>query len=352
MGRMAFVGRLLRKGFGGMLPAVVLAVLLLVAVGNVLGSGISLLERAMHFPAYWAPLGLLLTAGLLWSKRWMLGMVSLAVGLGYGAQVACLWVPPGGQRQAVTAAADTPGWTLLAFNVLKSNRRHAEVLAALRREQADVVYLTEMRPEWFAALAPLEKDYPHRLGKAGHSDWLLSKHPLEDARVVSLTFEAAQAANGAGTPAEPLRAVWNNDELVVATVLLGGRRVRVGGIHPPIPTNGSRIAQQRACATIYRDELRADPQADARLLVGDFNTSCFSPTFRLLLEATGLRDSARGFGYAPTWGPMFQRRQWLPWVGLPIDHVLVSERVRVLHREVGPDLGSDHRWVKVRFVVD
>jgi endonuclease/exonuclease/phosphatase (EEP) superfamily protein YafD len=33
------------------------------------------------------------------------------------------------------------------------------------------------------------------------------------------------------------------------------------------------------------------------------------------------------------------------WFALPIDHTLVSPGVRVVQREVGPDLGSDHRPV-------
>jgi endonuclease/exonuclease/phosphatase (EEP) superfamily protein YafD len=79
--------------------------------------------------------------------------------------------------------------------------------------------------------------------------------------------------------------------------------------------------------------------------MGDFNTTAFSPTFRFILSQTGLRDTARGKGYTPTWGPRMPDEPWLPWFGIPIDHVLVSDSVRVLAREIGPPLGSDHRWI-------
>ena len=339
-------------------PHAVIVVLACTALANLLGSTWSLPERLAHFPVYWSPLALVLGAGFAAMKQWRWSLAALVLAGGYGAQLALLWQPPSGQTPGKTMAAGSVPRTVLSFNVLKSNRQHATVLGALQAQQADVVYLTEMTPAWFDALAPLENDYPHRLGNRNHSDWLLSKHPLESARAVAMTFATAQAANAPGTPSQigPLansyEEKWSRDELLVATVVMDGKRVRVGGIHPPTPMNSRNIMQQRACAAIYRQELDADPAADAKLLMGDFNTSHFSPTFRLILKTTGLQDTVRGFGYGPTWGPRMPRDPWLPWLGVPIDHVLASGNVRVLDHEVGPNLGSDHRWVKVRFVVE
>ncbi len=67
----------------------------------------------------------------------------------------------------------------------------------------------------------------------------------------------------------------------------------------------------------------------------------WSPHFRRLLRDSELRDVARGRGLSPTWYPTP-----LP-LGIPIDHVLVSDEIGVAQREVGPDLGSDHRAVRV-----
>ena len=77
------------------------------------------------------------------------------------------------------------------------------------------------------------------------------------------------------------------------------------------------------------------------LLLGDLNTTPWSPYFRKLLRAGELRDSARWKGWNPTWNP------GISWLQLPIDHCLVSDEIGVAERRVGPEIGSDHRGVVV-----
>jgi hypothetical protein len=92
--------------------------------------------------------------------------------------------------------------------------------------------------------------------------------------------------------------------------------------------------------------------ADARMelgqhliIMGDLNTTAYSDAYKLLLEATGLRNANAGFGLQPTWPASF-----LPfWI--PIDHVLVSENFTVLSHKTGPAIGSDHLPVVVELVL-
>ena len=62
----------------------------------------------------------------------------------------------------------------------------------------------------------------------------------------------------------------------------------------------------------------------------------WTPRFKHLLRATGLRDTAAGFGWQPTW-PTF-----LPRLGITIDHCLASSALGVRALKTGPDIGSDH----------
>ena len=77
----------------------------------------------------------------------------------------------------------------------------------------------------------------------------------------------------------------------------------------------------------------------------DFNATPFCRTFRGFVAGQGLRETSRGYGLESTWFP-----GRLPW-GLPLDHVLVSKGLRVRGYEVGPEAGSDHRWVRVELGV-
>lgn len=76
-------------------------------------------------------------------------------------------------------------------------------------------------------------------------------------------------------------------------------------------------------------------------LVGDLNTSPWSPVFKDLRQQSGLKNSMQGFGIQPTW-PSF-----IPPLWTPLDHLLHSENFKVLDRKTGPHIGSDHYPVEV-----
>lgn len=339
-----------RRTWPVILGTMLLGLLTFTALGNIAGSEWGWLRKLVHFPAFTAPAAMGLGIWFALQRLRVRCMLASVLGAGFALQVSALWLadnappPPAALRSPVS---------VMTFNVFKHSRQHALVLSTLQSAKPDVLFLTETSPEWHRALAPLRQIYPHSLGTEGNL--LLSRWPLEDARNVTVSFEAAlNASAAAGEDAlildESLRSSWPNPEVLAATVLVPDSRLRVAGIHPATPRSGLAILTQRAVALVCRQELAADPRARARLLVGDFNTTCFSPTFRFILEHTGLKDSARGFGYAPTWGPGVPHEPLLPWLGIPIDHVLVSENITVQAREVGPPLGSDHRWVMVKIL--
>lgn len=328
----------------------VLLLLLAVALANLADHERGVLRRLVHFPLYQCLLSLGLIGWLQRQGRRWLALTALLLAVGFGIQVAWLWKPHPDSR---SERPGIPRLKVMTFNVFRENTHHSQVLQALKLAAPDVLYLTEMTPEWHQALEPMMSDYPHRLGKV--KNLLLSRLPLEDARRVSVTFDAARSAdeetNALGLRDE-LRRHWWNPEVLTARVRAKNGAVRLACVHSPTPSSDLSVTIQRACAMACRAEFRNDVQSDAQVMMGDLNTTCFSPTFRFTLEHTGLRDSARGFGYSPTWGPRLTKEPWLPWIGIPIDHILVSKNVRVLMRQVGPPVGSDHLWVAANLAWD
>jgi endonuclease/exonuclease/phosphatase (EEP) superfamily protein YafD len=75
------------------------------------------------------------------------------------------------------------------------------------------------------------------------------------------------------------------------------------------------------------------------VVVGDLNTTMWSPAYRKLIHATGLRNARDGFGICPTLG---SERRWIAALALPYDHSLVNQKVGVIGFRSGPFLGSDH----------
>src|SRR5271166_3108675 len=75
-----------------------------------------------------------------------------------------------------------------------------------------------------------------------------------------------------------------------------------------------------------------------KLLAGDFNLPVESAIYRLYWSRYTNAFSISGWGLGHT--------RFTPWHGVRIDHILVGPGWQVEYkREVGPDVGSDHRPV-------
>ena len=81
------------------------------------------------------------------------------------------------------------------------------------------------------------------------------------------------------------------------------------------------------------------------LLLGDLNTTPWSFHFQHLLKESGLKNSMKGFGHQPSWPSN------IPFLRIPLDHVLHSEEITIHNRMIGRNIGSDHLPVIVDFSI-
>jgi endonuclease/exonuclease/phosphatase (EEP) superfamily protein YafD len=206
---------------------------------------------------------------------------------------------------------------VLCANVQYTNTHYAAFLALIRAERPHVVIAQEANEPWLAYLNGLRTEFPYaitipRRGGAGLACY--SRLPLEHAEVLAL-----------GQPQRPG---------LLAHLRLDGPVVALCTLHPRAPLRrhgvGPRNMQLRAAAA------RLQTVPPPKLLIGDLNTSPWSPAYRRMVQTTGLRDARQGFGLLPTWPA-----DW-PWLALPIDHCLVSPELTVVHVRTGPHIGSDH----------
>jgi endonuclease/exonuclease/phosphatase (EEP) superfamily protein YafD len=251
--------------------------------------------------------------------RWLVVAVVLSIVLAWRLAP---YAPLG--ANAATAAAGVHRLRIMTINVHASSDRYDLVRAEIERRDPDVVFLPENTDRWAAGLAPLRARYPYVVdgqSPSVFSLFLFSRIPLSDAAIIKLPEPD-------GFPA------------IVARICPGGTSsevacLRIVGIHPPPPLTG-RIAAERYAILQALPNLISGKDDERTVLLGDFNCTPWSPLFRDLLAATGLRDGARGFDLSPTWAS-----RWLPF-GLKIDHILVGKAITVTSHEVGPEVGSDH----------
>jgi len=278
-----------------------------------------LLDLTSHFRWYW----LLAAAGCLgvaaWRRRLAAGALAAAAIAFNLWPLLPYWLP---DRHGSGGGAPLE---LVSLNVLADNTDTGRTIAYLRGRGADVVVLLEVNEAWAAALVDLAELYPHRVVEPRRDKFgvaVLSRWPLGERRVI--------------TPAD-------GPPAIVAVVEPEGSACLLVAAHPPAPISAGWSAWRDAQLDAFGSLVAAAGRP--AILAGDLNTTPWSAGFRRLVTAGGLRDSARGRGLQPTWNA----RRVAP--RIPIDHVLVSDDIRVVDRRVGPDVGSDHLPVEARLVL-
>ncbi len=206
---------------------------------------------------------------------------------------------------------------VVSLNLNRENREHGRVTRFIRASGADMVLLMELNGFWANRLAGLSDTYPYSIERQRQDNFgiaLFSKIPLSHGAIKSV-----------GDLDFPMLAVSSEVQ---------GKPLIVIGAHPPPPVS-FELAKMREH---YLDELAGcvSRQKGSVVVLGDLNTTSWSPLFENLTRKTGLRDSRKGFGVQPTW-PV-----WLPPLLIPVDHCLVSRDISVISRRVGTSVGSDH----------
>lgn len=225
------------------------------------------------------------------------------------------------RSEAPAPGAGAQELTLLQFNVAQ----RPEALEAWLALQVpvDVVLLMEATPAFEPLLAGLRERFPHQLLRLEEGPFgiaLLSRHPFARERVL-----------------EPIGSAYPGLDVSLG---LEGLSLRLLGIHPPPPLGAQLAGLRDGYMEHLQDELRV---AGPTLVVGDFNSTVWSPRLRAFMAATGLQDCQRGLGLAPSWPARTAGLSGLGLgLGIPIDLCLHGGPVRVVERRAGPNLGSDH----------
>jgi endonuclease/exonuclease/phosphatase (EEP) superfamily protein YafD len=89
--------------------------------------------------------------------------------------------------------------------------------------------------------------------------------------------------------------------------------------------------------------IAAEPPEVDVIVAGDWNTPVWSTTFGRFFDMTGLLAAERSAWPAPT--RLFSDFGAPAFMGTPIDHIAISDRIGVKAFFTGPEFGSDHRPV-------
>ncbi len=308
----------LRLFDGLLLGSVAGYALLTAAVG--LGSVLWAAELLTHFRVQWAVAGSLLALLCAARRMSLLCAVVCALAALHVLPVLPYVVP------SATAAGGAPSVRVLQLNVNTANRRHEAVERLVLDTRPDVLALLEVNERWLEALAGLERHYPHRIARPREDNFgiaVLSRFPLDGLRLRRLRHDGIS--------------------MVVGRFTLGSTQVHLVVAHAVPPVGPLHAALRDEQLAELSEIVRSFPEGET-VLLGDLNTSPWSPAHRRLERSAGLRNGARGLGLHPTWPTGFRP------LAIPLDHYLVSPGLRLVSLETGSEVGSDHLPVLAEIV--
>ncbi|MEG4812290.1 endonuclease/exonuclease/phosphatase family protein [Microcoleus sp. F8-D3] len=217
---------------------------------------------------------------------------------------------------AFAAATPAQNLRILHSNVLTSNRRYSEVISLVKAEQPDIAVFVEVSPSWAKQLAVLSEIFPYsyrhqeseRFGSA-----IYSKLPLNNPSVTAFSKQRKS---------------------LLANVQFQGKIISLILAHPTVPIKQHSFIDRNQQLTAIGEY--AAQVKNPLIVVGDFNTTMWSPFYKNMVKTGNLRNARSGFGILPTW-PTF-----MPLAYIPIDHFLVSKEIGILKIRTGRNVGSDH----------
>jgi endonuclease/exonuclease/phosphatase (EEP) superfamily protein YafD len=274
------------------------------------------LELFRHYPLHY---GLLLALGtallLAMREKKRAALFGLFAAWNIGVVTSDLW---GWEAPA----ANEPKLKVVLANVHTENRMFEETEDFLLAEDPEILVLLEVSHLWWARLDRLRERYPH------------GKHVLRGDN-----FGIAVMSK---TPFSELELLKHPDSFLpsyMGKITLDGVPLTLIATHPLPPTSQEHTARRNSQLAHVASAAREARTSGEVLLMGDLNTTPWNPVFGGLLRVAGLRDTRKGFGLQATWPAD------LPFLLLPLDHILVSPGLGVLERRTGDWNGSDHRPV-------
>jgi endonuclease/exonuclease/phosphatase (EEP) superfamily protein YafD len=135
----------------------------------------------------------------------------------------------------------------------------------------------------------------------------------------------------------------NRRPLLSAKILFQNRPLTFLDFHSVRPSHGNAIAFQTLEFDAIADWSNQQLQdGQAIVMLGDWNDTPWSMSYRQTLAKSGLLDTMFGRGIQGSWSA-----DWPKFLRIPIDQAWHSSQLKVSDRYLGPHFGSDHLPLRI-----
>lgn len=285
------------------------------------------LDLLSHFQVQYAFFAMVFVAIFLVLKMPLAALVMLAVFAGAFYETRAPLAQPWQFSPPQRIETDRTALRVLHYNKYYSNKRHDQIVQFLRNggQPFDVVFLMEVEPDDAKILREALADtYPYSLPAEGIGpdfSLILSLHePLSTAhRIVAPEHVRTRGTRFTIQPngfAEPLSLYT---------------------LHTRVPIAAQGQFRRNAELSGMARWIASDPSPH-KILAGDFNITPYSPYFHDFVRESGLTYQTYGVFPPGTWVSFFT----LPFLKIPIDHMMAGPGMRLLELTPGAAKGSDH----------
>jgi len=215
----------------------------------------------------------------------------------------------------------TEYFKVLSINLLTSNTHYTEASNYIAEQQPDILILLESSEIWLDNLNEVTKQYDYKQELPKNDNFgiaIYSKFKLDS---ISVFYERKLGSS------------------ISAFFEFKNKKIKILAIHPKPPIGKLNFEFRN---NFFNNIIENETNRNYELIViGDFNLSSYSANFKNFTNQLDLIDSRKEFGFQHSW-------HLIPILTIStIDHCLISENLKIKNREIGKDIGSDHKPIYV-----
>jgi endonuclease/exonuclease/phosphatase (EEP) superfamily protein YafD len=210
---------------------------------------------------------------------------------------------------------------ILQFNILFKNNDFAKSIPWIIKQNADIVVLQEVNESRAAELDELKKHYKWSRVKTNNRREAFGMAIFSNVPVNKFDYIAINDG-------------WNNytrTELLISNI-----KLNLYELHTTPPVSKHFYEQRNIGMSLLADTLRED-KTPHRLLLGDLNSTIYSPNFQNIITQADLHHAQQGYNMEGSWPSMLPS-----FLRIGIDQMLASKQIKIESRVIAPYKGSDH----------
>jgi endonuclease/exonuclease/phosphatase (EEP) superfamily protein YafD len=246
-----------------------------------------------------------------------------------------------------TAQANQSKIRVLSMNLYFKNSSYKKAASFIAKSQPDILILQELTQEWENEIKETLAMFPHSIRLRYSNVYpigndsvkspfggFMRKHKLSLGLFSKLPFENTTLGQFEDYPTP----------YIMAQLKFKEKNFALFGVHLISPVGKVRSNTRNMQLASLANKIQKTHQPT--VLLGDLNTTPWSPHFRDFIRKTGLHETRKNLGIYPSWPT-----RYLP-LQIPIDHSLTSTGITVQSFRMGSDIGSDHFPVILDFATD